>query len=664
MIEGSLIIDDKPGLTLDAHYIFVHGGLLQIGTEEEPYQNDILITLHGDRNTPTLPTYGNKFIAVRGGVLDIHGVPRTPVWTFINETIYPGDTSLIMSEEVDWKGGETIVVASTSFDHAQSEEKIISHKSGNVVTVTTPFKYKHYGVIEDYDGTPFDMRAEVGLLSRNIKIRGTDEGKMYGAHIMLASPNDESSIGRIEYLEIFNAGQAFMLGRYPIHFHMIGKITKSYVRGNSIHHTFNRAITTHGVHYQRLLNNVAYLNMGMTYFIEDGIESMNIIDHNLGISSVRSWSLLNKDQTPSTFWITNPNNIVTNNHAAGSDNFGFWIDLSKHPDGPSSTNLVCPLSTPLGIFADNTAHSNGQYGFRIWNEHKPVIDSCGSWKTSQAVTATYERFTGWKNNHDSAIAEEIGDVRFVDFKVADNHKAGIEVTYTEFSTPYTTARLSGALIVGKSNNTEDDVSGSIGVITPQTDGWLVENVKFYNFDDDMYPIGDESHSKFPVVRDFGGRLHKLKGLTFVNSHKRIHWEIPYRGIYEILDDSYTGKIGSFVAAPWDHLLTPECTLQNDLYNAIVCDGAKIRRVLFYGLSPGIFSGHNLNIQRTTGDNIPTTSSEIVAMDGTISTQTEPKWTKLSEIIGCQKKFPIKSWAVPIVTGYNYDVFWGRGNPLD
>jgi len=39
------------------------------------------------------------------------------------------------------------------------------------------------------------------------------------------------------------------MGRYPIHFHMIGRVSKSIVKGNSIHHSFNRAITMHGIHY-------------------------------------------------------------------------------------------------------------------------------------------------------------------------------------------------------------------------------------------------------------------------------------------------------------------------------------------------------------------------------------------------------------------------------
>ena len=65
------------------------------------------------------------------------------------------------------------------------------------------------------------------------------------------------------------------MGRYPIHFHMIGRVTKSYVIGNAIHHSYNRAVTIHGVHYLRVTDNVAFHIMGHTYFMEDGIETKN-----------------------------------------------------------------------------------------------------------------------------------------------------------------------------------------------------------------------------------------------------------------------------------------------------------------------------------------------------------------------------------------------------
>ena len=108
-----------------------------------------------------------------------------------------------------------------------------------VLTLTTALKFKHYAATEKYGSSnTIDMRAEVGLLTRNVKYQGDPETSAvnkYGAHIMLHSPGDESLIGRILYCEFYNVGQAFKLGRYPIHFHMIGNVTKSLVQGNAIH---------------------------------------------------------------------------------------------------------------------------------------------------------------------------------------------------------------------------------------------------------------------------------------------------------------------------------------------------------------------------------------------------------------------------------------------
>ena len=53
------------------------------------------------------------------------------------------------------------------------------------------------------------MRAEVGLLNRNVIFRGDPETSamnQFGAHIMLHSMGDESLIGRIEYIELKDVG--------------------------------------------------------------------------------------------------------------------------------------------------------------------------------------------------------------------------------------------------------------------------------------------------------------------------------------------------------------------------------------------------------------------------------------------------------------------------
>jgi hypothetical protein len=65
----------------------------------------------------------------------------------------------------------------------------------------------------------------------------------------------------------------------------------------------------------------------VTFFLllsQDGIEQNNVISGNLGALTRKSFSLLQTDTTPATFWVTNPNNYFISNTAAGSEGYGFW----------------------------------------------------------------------------------------------------------------------------------------------------------------------------------------------------------------------------------------------------------------------------------------------------------------------------------------------------
>jgi hypothetical protein len=61
------------------------------------------------------------------------------------------------------------------------------------------------------------------------------------------------------------------MGRYPIHFHMNGDVTESYVRGNSVHRSYARVTTLHAVSYLTVEYNVGYKAYGHNIFLEDGI---------------------------------------------------------------------------------------------------------------------------------------------------------------------------------------------------------------------------------------------------------------------------------------------------------------------------------------------------------------------------------------------------------
>jgi len=682
LIEGALIVEDVPGITLSANYIFINSGSFQVGTPAHPFQNQFTLTLHGRRSSPMMPIYGNKVLAVHNGVLDMHGVPRSVTWTSLVQTIVPGATTLKVQVATDWKVGESIVIAATSFEHTEAEQRTITAITGGTdITVDVPFQFKHYAATETYGTKTIEIRAEVGLLSRNVKITGSPEGleEEHGAHVMAHAPGDDRVVARISYVEIFNAGQAYSVGAYPFHFHMIGAVRNSYIIGNSVHHTFNRAVTIHGIRYLRVIDNVTYHTKGHTIFVEDGAETKNRIEHNLIVSVRRSWSRLNTDTTPAGIWVTNPDNYVIGNHVAGSDAYGIWFDFQPHPTGPSATTLICPFGTPLGEFRDNVGHSVEKYGFRLFRGHVPLTYPCNSalnntadnpWADNPPVTAYYRNFLGYKCRRDGAIAEKIGDVRWVNFTVADNILAGIEMTYTMDTPPFTIPFLSDSLIIGKSGNYEAgvDLAGSIGLIGPQTDGFLAQNIAFYNFDSDMFTLGDESHSQVCTSRDFGGRHNQLKGLTFTNANKRVHWEYPRRSFFEIVDDSMTGHAGAYIAAFWPHLQwDPYCVYDEATYNGIVCDGSKVlRRVHMLHLEPSATFGlMQVTVRRAAGTNIPLSTAP--AVPGRFLQGTSPGpdywWSSMQPVGGAQYHDVPKAWAVPMIMGTEFLVHWGT-TPMD
>lgn len=99
--------------------------------------------MHGSRQTPEMPIYGNKCIAVRHGTLDLHGVPRNPTWTELETTVLPGASKITLNTAVDWRAGEVIVIAPTGYYSNETEERTIvsvdnSQINKPVVTLSEP----------------------------------------------------------------------------------------------------------------------------------------------------------------------------------------------------------------------------------------------------------------------------------------------------------------------------------------------------------------------------------------------------------------------------------------------------------------------------------------------------------------------------------------------
>ena len=161
--------------------------------------------MHGTKYSPYLPMYGNKMIACRFCQLEMWGVTRNVTWTTMNQTANIGDDSIILNEYTDWQVGEEIVIPGTVYGNNQTETRHIARVNGTTIYLDSPLEYQHLSVIKNFGGIDMPMLDEVGLLTRNVLFRGdpdTSIPNQYGAHIMVSSPGDDSSIGHICYIEL------------------------------------------------------------------------------------------------------------------------------------------------------------------------------------------------------------------------------------------------------------------------------------------------------------------------------------------------------------------------------------------------------------------------------------------------------------------------------
>ncbi|XP_045047271.2 cell surface hyaluronidase CEMIP2 isoform X2 [Desmodus rotundus] len=418
----------------------------------------------------------------------------------------------LLDDVSSWEPGAQIVVASTDYSMYQAEEFTLlpcPECSRFEVKVKETPQFLHMGEI--IDGV--DMRAEVGILTRNVAIRGEMEDSCYaenqcqffdydtfGGHITIRK--NFTSV-HLSYVELKHMGQQQM-GRYPVHFHLCGDVDykggyrrRTSVDGLSIHHSFSRCITVHGTDGLLIKDTIGFDTLGHCFFLEDGVEQRNTLFHNLGLLT-KPGTLLPTDRNNSmcitmrekvfgnyipvpatdcmavsTFWIAHPNNNLINNAAAGSQDAGIWYLFHKEPTGESSglQLLTKPELTPLGTFYNNRVHSNFKAGLFIDKGVKTTnasaadpreylcLDNSARFRPHEdgdpekpRVTAVIDRLIAFKNNDHGAWVRG-GDILVQNSAFADN---GIGLTFaSDGSFPSdegSSQEVSESLFVGESRN--------------------------------------------------------------------------------------------------------------------------------------------------------------------------------------------------------------------
>jgi hypothetical protein len=431
-VEGELLALDtaQGGLTtrfLDVHLASASVGiapqgtsLFQVGTEGAPYVGTFELLLNDDRtdsnrtNPDPDPKLYNALHVSDDGMVEMHGQKRTS-WLRLAQDAGPntplGPLTIMLERVPDgWGPGDNIIIASSDRDFEHAEPATIASivavpnppgqpLASVTLEVQAPLDFYHCGQVLQFapplasQPSVLDQRAEVGLLSHNVKITApprTPSPTSLGGHIMIeASRSDltHGGFGRFSGVELFNLGRAGQTARYPIHWHMLlGAGKDQYMKGSSIRYSNNRAAVVHGTDYVLFEDNVAWEHYGHGVFLEDGSEQFNVFRKNL-ILSTRPPSLANRilpsdteprlpggfqNRAPAAFWITNPNNVFEDNVVGGADGTGYWFALPKRWMGMSfdlqPARFYFESRTPaglqraprhqvLGSFARNACHS-------------------------------------------------------------------------------------------------------------------------------------------------------------------------------------------------------------------------------------------------------------------------------------------------------------------
>jgi len=384
-VAGVLRFDDRD-LTVRAGDIAVTGQMW-VGSDARPFEHHAEIVLE---STPD----GRGTISISsGGRLELHGAPRVS-WTTLAATALPGRTAIDLVAPVDWQPGDRIALAPSGFAATEAEEARVTFVRDEHVGLSAPLRYRHWGTVTD----GIDERAEVGLLSHDIVVRGEPgaAARGFGGQVIVL----RGGTLRASNAEFYNLGQRGKLGRYPIHFHETGDGSASLVSDSSIDHSFNRCLTIHGTSGVLVRGNVAFDTVGHCYFLEDGIERGNVFERDLGMltrAPDAAQAILATDLRPATFWIANPDNVVRDDRAAGSEGTGFWYSLGATPGGLAARSLdVHPREIALGEFSGDVAHSNEHDGLFVDNlRNPPGVSEAPNYEPP--VTADFTRFTSYKN---------------------------------------------------------------------------------------------------------------------------------------------------------------------------------------------------------------------------------------------------------------------------
>uniref|UniRef100_A0A8C5MPS6 PKHD1 ciliary IPT domain containing fibrocystin/polyductin n=1 Tax=Leptobrachium leishanense TaxID=445787 RepID=A0A8C5MPS6_9ANUR len=175
-VLGTLVFPLNSSNVLNASCILIAGGELRIGTAKFPLQRDqkLQIILRTSEKTGCDRLSGlNVSSGVIGvfGKLQIHSPYPRRSWTHLGADVAPGNEMIVVTDTVDWKAGDHVVISSSSYEAHHAEFVQIQEVYGDIIKLRQNLLYRHTGASDGFEDTrKVPQSAEVGLLSHNVRI--------------------------------------------------------------------------------------------------------------------------------------------------------------------------------------------------------------------------------------------------------------------------------------------------------------------------------------------------------------------------------------------------------------------------------------------------------------------------------------------------------------
>jgi hypothetical protein len=383
IVHGTLLCpsaNDRADVKVFVNVMTVDGGVFQCGSVDgrSPFLGKLFMEFGG-----TAP----ELIVQNGGQLLLTGRNGGQSWSRLANHLDKGHNFMDILKGSNWSVGDEVVVAPTDFDFDAYDlfriDRVDSMHGFDRFYLNSTAQHTHYGTMQVHGGRPLENRAEVALLTRNIQIYGAQDS-FEKQHKGVSINVQGKGFLRLDNVEIRNAGHFDTMGRYPVHWHLVGDGSNQSLTRSSIFRSLNRCLSVHCTDNVRVAQVACIDHVGHGFFLEDGSERGNVLSENLGMATrPGTGSLVVSDKPgekfgPSTYWFANADNTFINNVAAGSSFFGFSLELEE----PFRKATKCPervmtlataRNTTIRQFSDNMAHSTRSSAFFIGDNYNPSV---------------------------------------------------------------------------------------------------------------------------------------------------------------------------------------------------------------------------------------------------------------------------------------------------